>query len=128
MTYDSRSYDLAEHFLHDHPLVTSAHIDALAKAIQTTVEDYLSELEVPEPCTSAAFSAGCTCRMSPVNSASIDPPEPIVDRNCPLHGSYRDPDAEREEQRELGAENYDARERARRAIPILDRPYGYLDE
>jgi hypothetical protein len=55
--------------------------------------------EAPEPCTSAAVSAGCTCRMSSVHSASIDPPEPIVDGWCPLHGG-RDPDREYEEMME----------------------------
>jgi hypothetical protein len=43
----------------------------------------------------------CTCRMSSVNSASIDPPEPILDRWCPLHG--KDPDAEREKRRDDAA-------------------------
>ena len=54
----------------------------------------------PEPCTSAARAAGCSCRMSTVNSATIDPPEPITDINCPVHGKYRpggvDPDDERD--------------------------------
>jgi len=43
----------------------------------------------------------CTCRMSPVNSASIDPPEPILDPWCPIHG--KDPDVEREKQRDNAA-------------------------
>lgn len=55
--------------------------------------------EIPEPCTCEARAEGCTCRMEPVNSASLDPPEPIVDRGCPVHGKYRpggvDPDDER---------------------------------
>jgi hypothetical protein len=58
----------------------------------------------PEPCTAAANAAGCTCRMSPVNSATIDPPEPIIDRSCPLHGSERDPDDARDEMLERRAE------------------------
>lgn len=33
----------------------------------------------------------CTCRMPSVNSASVDPTEPIVDPWCPVHGG-RDPD------------------------------------
>lgn len=44
--------------------------------------------------------AECTCRMSSVNSATIDPPEPILDRECPVHGSPRDPDAEYEAKRD----------------------------
>jgi hypothetical protein len=43
----------------------------------------------------------CTCRMSSVNSASIDPPEPILDPWCPLHG--KDPDDEREKRRDNAA-------------------------
>lgn len=41
----------------------------------------------------------CSCRMETVNSASIDPPELILDPWCPEHGG-RDPDAERERQRD----------------------------
>jgi hypothetical protein len=37
--------------------------------------------------------------MQTVHSASIDPPEPIIDGWCPLHG-WRDPDAEYEASRE----------------------------
>jgi hypothetical protein len=33
--------------------------------------------------------------MEGVNSASLEPPEPIIDRNCPLHGI--DPDVARED-------------------------------
>jgi hypothetical protein len=53
----------------------------------------------PEPCTQEARNEGCTCRMSSVNSASIDPPEPVRDLNCPLHGNYaaRDPDGARDQ-------------------------------
>ena len=28
----------------------------------------------------------CTCRMPVVHSTDIDPPEPILDRYCPIHG------------------------------------------
>jgi hypothetical protein len=51
--------------------------------------------EPTEPCTAKANAGGCTCRMSPVNSTTIDPPEPIIDGWCPLHGR-RDPDQERD--------------------------------
>ena len=52
----------------------------------------------PEPCTQAAREEGCTCRMETVHSVSIDPPEPILDPWCPVHG--KDPDAEYERQRD----------------------------
>lgn len=55
--------------------------------------------EPAEPCTAAAQRAGCSCRMSSVNSATIDPPEPIIDAWCSLHG-WRDPDRERDEKRD----------------------------
>lgn len=45
------------------------------------------------------FVDDCTCRMSSVNSASIDPPELIVDPWCPIHGG-RDPDEEYERKRD----------------------------
>ena len=45
-----------------------------------------------DPCTQGAREEGCTCRMESVNSASIDPPEPIIDKYCPLHGYAPDPD------------------------------------
>lgn len=63
-----------------------------------------SDDEIPEPCTDAAMLAGCTCRLSAVHSASIDPPEPVLDINCPVHGKYRpggiDPDDEADRRRE----------------------------
>ena len=43
-----------------------------------------------DPCTASAIRAGCSCRMESVNSASIDPPEPIIRRDCPLHGEQVD--------------------------------------
>ena len=51
-----------------------------------------------DPCSDAARAEGCSCSMSSVNSASIDPPEPIIDQWCPLHG--RDPDYEMEKRRD----------------------------
>ncbi len=45
--------------------------------------------------------ARCTCRYETVNSATIDPPDLIRDKWCPLHG--RDPDEERERQRDDAA-------------------------
>jgi hypothetical protein len=52
----------------------------------------------PEPCTDEAREQGCTCRMESVNSASIDPPEPIINEWCPVHG--RDPDWELQKRRD----------------------------
>ena len=43
-----------------------------------------------DPCTASAIHAGCSCRMESVNSASIDPPEPIIRRDCTLHGERVD--------------------------------------
>jgi hypothetical protein len=40
----------------------------------------------------------CTCSYTPVNSATIDPPDLILDPWCPVHG--KDPDAEYERQRD----------------------------
>jgi hypothetical protein len=65
--------------------------------------DECREEETPEPCTEAAREQGCSCRMSSVNSASIDPPHEIVDPWCPIHGG-RDPDRERDERMDREAE------------------------
>lgn len=40
----------------------------------------------------------CSCRTPFAHSAMIDPPEPVLDRNCPIHG--RDPDYELQKQRD----------------------------
>jgi hypothetical protein len=61
--------------------------------------DCVEPTEKPEPCTEGAREGGCTCRMETVHSASIDPPEPIVDQWCPLHG-WRDADREYDEMRD----------------------------
>lgn len=53
----------------------------------------------PPPCTLEAHRQGCSCRMSSVNSATIDPPYEMIDPWCPLHG-YRDPDREYDEHRD----------------------------
>jgi hypothetical protein len=46
MTYDEKSYDLAEHFLEDETVDDEAQLermkDELAKLIQTTIEDQLA--------------------------------------------------------------------------------------
>jgi hypothetical protein len=51
----------------------------------------------PDPCTEEAREQGCTCRMETVNSASIDLPEPVTNRSCPLHGCEPDPDDARDQ-------------------------------
>jgi hypothetical protein len=54
--------------------------------------------DLPEPGTDEARGQGCTCRMSIVHSTDIDPPEPVLDKWCPVHG--RDPDLAYEEWRD----------------------------
>lgn len=61
--------------------------------------------EIPEPCTSAARAQGCSCRMESVNSASIDPPEPIVDIGCPVHGKYRPGGVDHDDERDRRIED-----------------------
>ncbi len=55
--------------------------------------------EADEPCTDEAYARGCTCRMESVYATMIDPPEPIIDRFCPLHGRD-DPDRRYDEMRD----------------------------
>ncbi len=40
----------------------------------------------------------CTCSYTPVNSATIDPPDLILNEWCPIHG--KDPDQEYERLRD----------------------------
>lgn len=78
--------------------VSEAEAMSLAEDIQRAIEDWFMAHEpYAEPCTGAAYRRGCTCRMSSVNTATIDPPEPVIDRHCPLHGSRRDPDDARQQ-------------------------------
>lgn len=60
----------------------------------------MSREHVPDPCTEEAREQGCSCTMSSVNSASIDPPHEVRDKYCPLHGWAPDPDEEYERQRD----------------------------
>jgi hypothetical protein len=60
----------------------------------------MSRKHAPDPCTQEAREEGCTCRMSSVNSATIDPPEPVINKHCPLHGWAPDPDEWYERQRD----------------------------
>ncbi len=46
--------------------------------------------EIPEPCSELAERLGCTCHCRFAHSTSIEPPEPRISRDCPLHGA--DPD------------------------------------
>ncbi len=69
--------------------LSKSHIGGLETYACAECSDH--DDEDAEPCTSAARRAGCTCSMESVNSASIDPPEPIIERGCPLHGDHRDP-------------------------------------
>lgn len=49
-------------------------------------------LSAEDPCTDEARENGCICRLSYVWSNDIDPPEPVIARDCPLHGYAPDPD------------------------------------
>jgi len=44
------------------------------------------EVDLSTPCSEASLRRGCTCMSRFPDSASLEPPEPIIDRNCPLHG------------------------------------------
>lgn len=60
-----------------------------------------------DPCTDESRKHGCTCTMEHSHSASIDPPEPIVDSACPLHGNAPDPDEAYERMRDDGGNPFD---------------------
>lgn len=69
------------------------------KTEQEAIKDLCDQVfQFPEPCTDAARDLGCSCRMSSVDSASLESPEPIVNEWCPVHG--RDPDYELQKQRD----------------------------
>jgi hypothetical protein len=61
---------------------------------------YRGRLTEPEMGTEEARLAGCTCGWTSVHPTDIDPPEPKLDRWCPIHG--QDPDAEYERRRDEG--------------------------
>jgi hypothetical protein len=45
----------------------------------------------------------CTCSHTPVNVRTVNPPDLILDPDCPVHGEEadeRDPDEERERKRD----------------------------
>jgi hypothetical protein len=43
-TFDSKCYDLAEHFLQDEPNIIEEDLTMLAWLIQQVIEDYLDDL------------------------------------------------------------------------------------
>lgn len=88
-------------FLKDCQAHGKGPVDDIAMACIHIDHEEPPQAEKPDPCTAEARTEGCTCRMESVHSASIDPPEPIVDDWCPLHGG-RDPDAERDRRRDDG--------------------------
>lgn len=49
-------------------------------------DDYQDALD--NPCSDLARKFGCTCRMSTVRPTDIDPPEPVISRDCRLHGKH----------------------------------------
>jgi hypothetical protein len=65
-------------------------------------QDHAVPHEIPDACTQEARDSGCTCTMSSVSSADIDPPEPQRNRTCPLHGWEPDPDAALQQRRDDG--------------------------
>lgn len=67
-----------------------------AEAIADLKENYPRDEPSPANFEETFGCPGCTCRMSSVSSASIDPPEPMQDRNCPHHGWAPDPDDARD--------------------------------
>lgn len=44
------------------------------------------DVELAPPRSEIALRYGCTCTTRFPDSASLEPPEPTIDRNCPLHG------------------------------------------
>lgn len=50
----------------------------------------------PDPCTAEAREMGCTCSVPHASSYDLDPPEPKIDRHCPVHGYGEDPDDARQ--------------------------------
>jgi len=53
---------------------------------------------IADMCTEEAIEQGCTCSVPFASSYDIDPPEPRMDRYCPLHGNQTDPDDARDRQ------------------------------
>jgi NTP pyrophosphatase (non-canonical NTP hydrolase) len=49
MTVDQKSWELAEHFLADYVGVTKEETQELAEAIQSAVEDHLSNFRADKP-------------------------------------------------------------------------------
>ena len=69
-TYDSKSYELAEHFLQDETgLWTDENTDALAKVIQQAVEDEVERMRDnydPTPYCSYGHKSAATCDCGPI--------------------------------------------------------------
>lgn len=75
------------------------HIDDAMADMAPALQDEREAVDA-EPCSQAAIDRGCTCRMEMVHAGMINPPEPIVNKFCPLHG-IADPDALAEMRREM---------------------------
>lgn len=57
------------------------------------------EIRKPEPFIVSrddALYLGCTCRIPLANVTDVSPPEPRIDRECPLHGRPNDGDERRD--------------------------------
>jgi hypothetical protein len=71
--------------------------EAVRNTVSVSLDGAAMNEHVPDPCTQEARDQGCTCSMGFAHSASIDPPEPVTDRHCPLHGRAPDPDDARDQ-------------------------------
>jgi hypothetical protein len=69
-TYDTKSFELAEHFLQDDPgLFTDANTDELAKVIQSASEDWIGTARDnydPTPYCSYGHKIAATCDCGPI--------------------------------------------------------------
>ena len=75
MTYDQKCYDLAFAFLSDvEDTVLHEHADALAKDIQTTIEDFLEELESGNRCRHCGYD-GYFIMVHHINCPNKNKPE-----------------------------------------------------
>lgn len=48
--------------------------------------------DIPEPCTHEAYENGCICHIPMAGPTALEPPDPKINRLCPLHGNEPDGD------------------------------------
>ena len=56
--------------------------------------------DIPDMCTAEAQDMGCTCYVPHAGPQDIDPPEPKLDRDCPVHGDPDRYDRQRDQRRD----------------------------